>query len=73
MLVNPQLAEQGWQDRVEFSLDDLTDEAHVRELVNREPAIRWTAYVLGLFYWLRVHGPSGCGTEPPCTSSPMCR
>ncbi len=53
VLVNPQLAEQGWQARVEFSLDELTDEARVRALVNRDPSIRWTAYVLGLFYWLR--------------------
>ena len=53
VLVNPQLAPLGWQARVEFSINDLTDEARVRALVNRDPTIRWTAYVLGLFYWLR--------------------
>jgi L-arabinokinase len=57
VLVNPQLAEQGWQHTVEFALDDLTDESRVRELVNRDPTIRWTAYVLGLFYWLRWRAP----------------
>jgi galactokinase len=57
VLVNPQLAEHGWQDRVEFSLDDLTGETRVRELVNRAPGVRWTAYVLGLFFWLRERWP----------------
>jgi galactokinase len=57
VLVNPQLADLGWQARAEFSVADLTDEAHVRTLVNRDPTIRWTAYVLGLFYWLRRESP----------------
>ncbi len=48
MLVNPQMAEQGWQPRVEYSLDELNDEAAVRALVNRSPEVRWTAYVLGV-------------------------
>jgi galactokinase len=54
-LVNPQMREQGWQERVDFDLTDLTDPEHVRHLVNRDPAVRWTAYVLGLFYWLKLH------------------
>ena len=59
VLVNPQLRAHGWQCQVEFSLDDLSSEAQVRELVNRDPQIRWTAYVLGLFYWLRHEWPEG--------------
>jgi galactokinase len=55
VLVNPQMREQGWLERVEFDLADLTDPEHVRRLVNREATVRWTAYVLGLFYWLKLH------------------
>jgi len=58
VLVNPQMAAQGWQARVEYSLESLTDEARVRELVNRDPRVRWTAYVVGLFYWLRMNRPA---------------
>jgi L-arabinokinase len=54
-LVNPQMHEQGWLERVEFDLAELTDVERVRELVNRDPTVRWTAYVLGLFYWLKLH------------------
>ncbi len=61
VLVNPQLAPLGWQARVEFSTNELTDEARVRALVNRDPAIRWTAYVLGLFCWLRRQSPDRVG------------
>ncbi|MBI2825115.1 MAG: galactokinase [Planctomycetia bacterium] len=57
VLVNPQMRAHGWQERVECSLDDLASEAGVRALVNRSPAIRWTAYVLGLFYYLRSRAP----------------
>jgi galactokinase len=52
---NPQMAEEGWQESVEYSLNELTDEAAVRALVNRNVQVRWTAYVLGAFYWLRLH------------------
>jgi L-arabinokinase len=55
VLVNPQMCEQGWQQRVEFQLADLTDDDRVRKFVNREAGVRWTAYVLGLFYWLKQH------------------
>ncbi len=52
VLVNPQMSQFGWQERVEFALTDLTSETRVRELVNRQPEVRWTAYVLGIFYYL---------------------
>jgi L-arabinokinase len=54
---NPQMAERGWRERVEFAFDELTDEESVRRLANAEPAHRWTAYVLGVFYWLRLNYP----------------
>jgi L-arabinokinase len=54
---NPQMREEGWCERVEFSLNDLSSEEIVRGLVNRSPQVRWTAYVLGVFYWLRNHYP----------------
>lgn len=55
VLINPQMREHAWQERVEFALDDLTDADQVRSLVNRVPEIRWTAYVLGVFFWLKQH------------------
>jgi len=60
VLLNPQMRDCGWEDRVEFPIAALTGEEAVRELVNRDPRIRWTAYVLGIFYWLkRQHAISG--------------
>jgi galactokinase len=53
LLVNPQMGENGWQDRVEFQLAELTTAEDVRALVNRDAGAGWTAYVLGLFYWLK--------------------
>src|SRR3984885_2432556 len=50
VLVNPQMIDSRWRSRAEFSLDALTDEATVRAMVNASPDIRWTAYVLGVFY-----------------------
>jgi galactokinase len=53
LLLNPQMREHGWRDSVAFRLSDLTSETAVRQLVSGDPAIRWTAYVLGIFYLLR--------------------
>ena len=55
VLWNPQMALEGWQERVDCSLDELSDDAAVRALVNRDAQVRWTAYVLGVFHWLRLH------------------
>ena len=65
VLLNPQMQERGWQTRVEFSLDDLTTDEAVRALVNREPGVRWTAYVLGLFHLLQKRFPAKvqCGAS----------
>jgi galactokinase len=54
---NPQMRDHGWSDRVEFEMQALSDEAAVRKLVNRSPEIRWTAYLLGVFYLLRSRYP----------------
>lgn len=62
---NPQMRKNGWSDRVEFEINALADEAAVRQLVNRSPEIRWTAYVLGVFYLLRCRYPAQftCGAS----------
>jgi galactokinase len=59
---NPQMQEHGWKARIEFVLQDLADEATVRSLVNRSQEIRWTAYVLGVFYFLRNRFPARATT-----------
>ncbi|MGA3324859.1 MAG: galactokinase family protein [Terriglobia bacterium] len=59
---NPQMAERGWQERVEFELDALTDEATVRRMVNAGPRVRWTAYTLGNFYLLAQRYPHAVKT-----------
>lgn len=53
VLINPQMRERGWEDNVTFRVAALTDEEAVRRLVNSDPRIPWTAYVLGTFYWLK--------------------
>jgi galactokinase len=54
---NPQMAQHGWRDRIEFDFDAMTDEEAVRRMVNSDPGHRWTAYVLGIFYLLRIRNP----------------
>jgi len=54
---NPQLAREGWQERVEFELEALISETEVRRLVSSSAGIRWTSYVLGAFYLLRCKYP----------------
>ena len=57
VFLNPQMSERGWRSSVVFQLSDLTSERAVRVLVNQTAEARWTAYVLGLFYWLRRRFP----------------
>jgi galactokinase len=54
---NPQMRDNGWADRVAFEMNELSDESAVRKLVNRGPEIRWTAYLLGVFYLLKARYP----------------
>jgi galactokinase len=55
---NPQMQGHGWRAEVEFRLEDMDDEATVRSLVNESPDVRWTAYVLGVFCFLRKRFPA---------------
>jgi len=61
---NPQMEQEGWQERVQFTLNQLTSVEAVKLLVNASAEIRWTAYVLGAFWLLREQHPqavnSGC-------------
>lgn len=54
---NPQMQREGWLDHVAFELNCLTTEQAVRRAVNANPKSRWTAYVLGVFYFLRCKYP----------------
>ena len=54
---NPQMREKGWDDLVDFRLDELRSEEAVRKLVSQDPKVRWTAYVLGIFYLLHQRHP----------------
>ena len=54
---NPQMQREDWLDRVEFDLASLASEEAVRKLVNSDPRLRWTAYVLGIFYLLHCKYP----------------
>ncbi|MCX6620275.1 MAG: galactokinase, partial [Acidobacteria bacterium] len=58
VLVNPQLAEHGWEPRVDYSVEDVRDEAGLRAKVNRSSAVRWTAYVAGVFHYLVKRWPA---------------
>jgi L-arabinokinase len=55
---NPQMKLEGWAERPEFALDQLIDAETVKEMVNAHAELRWTAYVLGVFYFLRTRFPS---------------
>jgi L-arabinokinase len=57
VFLNPQMAQEGWQERVEFQFEDLSSEEAVKTLVNARPEIRWTSYVLGAFFLLRQRYP----------------
>ena len=59
---NPQMAERGWQEQVEFELDAMTDAATVRRMVNADPKVRWTAYTLGNFFLLAQRYPDAVKT-----------
>jgi galactokinase len=59
---NPQMAERGWQERVEFQMDCMADEATVRRMVNANPEVRWTAYTLGNFFMLAQRYPKAVKT-----------
>jgi len=57
-LLNPQMKEEGCTERIELDLNALSDEEHTRALANKNVEVRWTAYVLGLFYLLKTRYPA---------------
>src|ERR1700688_4855049 len=57
IFLNPQMKEEGWQEQVEFDLNQLSSDPAVKGLVNASPQVRWTAYVLGAFLLLRNRYP----------------
>jgi galactokinase len=60
---NPAIKSIGWLETVEFSLDDLVENGHVkpletvREWINRDPRSSWCAYILGDLYFLLKEFP----------------
>lgn len=58
VFLNPGVTQFGWQERVELSLDDFTENGHakdveaVRTLLQADPARAWCAYVAGDLYFL---------------------
>ena len=56
-LNNSTITDAGWQGILQLKWDEITDEAAVKELVNRSTSIRWTAYVLGNLFYLKKKYP----------------
>ena len=67
---NPQVARARLAERLEFELDDSDRRSRpFAASPTAEPSLRWTAYVLGIFYLLRAQVSRGW--SPPaltCTS-----
>jgi galactokinase len=57
LFFNPQVRDIGWEDEVEYSLDDLSTDERVRQLGEAAPGLRWTAYVLGALFLLKQWFP----------------
>lgn len=56
-LNNKTITDAGWQGILQLKWDEITDEAAVKELVNRSTFVRWTAYVLGNLFYLKKKYP----------------
>jgi len=58
---NPAVKSLGWEDKIEFSIDDLTNNGQVKPLeeirqwINSNPKQAWSAYILGDLYYLLDH------------------
>src|SRR6185369_15003128 len=57
LIVSPQMRERGQVGRAEFSLDDLTSDERVRQVVCATPGAAWSAYVLGGLFLLKEWFP----------------
>ena len=56
-LNNVTASEAGWKGKISIDWMALSDETAVKELVNSDPSVRWTAYVLGNLYYLKKKYP----------------
>lgn len=56
-LKNKSAADADWQGDIHINLEELSDEAKVRSIVNKSPSVRWTAYVLGNIFYLKKKYP----------------
>lgn len=56
-LKNKSADDAGWESHISINLEELSDENQVREIVNRSPSVRWTAYVLGNIFYLKKKYP----------------
>jgi len=56
-LKNKSASDAGWQGDILINLDELSDEATVRKIVNKSSAVRWTAYVFGNIFFLKKKYP----------------
>jgi len=57
LFFNPQVRDIGWENEVEYSLDDLSSDERVRQAGEAAPAIGWTAYTLGALFLLKQWFP----------------
>ncbi len=63
VIYNPVVRPYGWQEKVEFSLAELTDGGvtrpveEVRDWINADPCRAWCAYIVGDLYYLCRHFP----------------
>lgn len=52
-IFNPGVAQFGWGTRLELGMRDLRGPQELRLLSERDPALRWSCYVLGALYFLK--------------------
>lgn len=63
VLENPSVRSMGWQERIEFSMDDFSTKSgmlpieQVREWINRDPRQNWFATLVGNLYFLKKEHP----------------
>ncbi|OJX38461.1 MAG: hypothetical protein BGO78_09065 [Chloroflexi bacterium 44-23] len=63
ILQNPSVRSMGWQERIEFNLEDISSEngvldiKEVRNWINRDPQQNWIATLVGNLYYLKKEYP----------------
>jgi galactokinase len=58
VLLNPQMRDAGWLERITLPIDQLRTIETTRAHVSSSPEVRWTAYVLGVFHLLQTRWPA---------------